>query len=161
MARPINIEWHEQLTTLEKLYKNEKDVQNRMRLQALWLTRQDRPLTEVAEVVGVHYRTVQEWISWYRQGGLSEVLARHHGGHSGPARRLNAEQEAQLKGKADAGEIRSIADGVSWAIEEHDVRYSYWGMRHVFKRLDLKRKVPRPRNPKASTDEQEAWKKGG
>ena len=161
MARPLTIEWSEPPSTLEKLYKTERDVQNRTRLQALFLTRQGRSLTEVAEIVGVHYRTVQQWISWYRQGGLSEVLSRRHGGHSGPARRLSAEQEAELKGKADAGLIRSIADGVRWAIKEHDVHYSYWGMRHVFERLELKRKVPRPGNPKASAVEQEEWKKRG
>jgi transposase len=112
-------------------------------------------------IVGVHYRTLQEWIAWYRQGGIDEVVAHRHGGHSAQERRLRAEQEAELKRKADAGEIRSIADGVKWAQESHQVTYSYWGMRHVFHRLQLKLKVPRPRNPKASAQEQETWKKGG
>lgn len=161
MARRVQIEWQEDEATLKKLYKGEKEVTKRLRLQALWLSRQGRQLTEVAEIVGVHYRTVQEWIAWYRQGGLAEVLARRHGGQGGPQRRLNEEQEAELKAKADAGEIRSIAAGVAWAQEKHQVGYSYWGMRHVFKRLSLRLKVPRPGNPKTSVEEQQAWKKGG
>jgi transposase len=115
----------------------------------------------VSAIIGVHYRTVQDWLNWYRAGGINAVLAHRHGGHSGPARRLSAEQEAELKRKADAGEMRSIADGVKWAQESHQVSYTYWGMRHVFHRLKLRLKVPRPHNPKASAQEQEAWKKGG
>jgi hypothetical protein len=34
-------------------------------------------------------------------------------------------------------------------------------MRHVFERLDLKKKVPRPQAPKADPARQEAWKKRG
>jgi transposase len=68
---------------------------------------------------------------------------------------------AELKAAASAGQVRSIWDGVQWAQEQHDVRYTYWGMRGVFARLGLRKKVPRPRNPKASAEQQEAWKKGG
>jgi len=160
MAR-LEIEWQDNAESLERRYQAEKDVQKRRRLHALWLLRQGRRLAEVCEIIGVHYRTLQAWIAWYRQGGLDEVVAHRHGGHSAQERRLSAEQEAELKRKADAGEIRSIADGVKWAKESHQVAYTYWGMRHVFHRLHLNLKVPRPRNPKANAEEQEAWKKGG
>ncbi len=76
-------------------------------------------------------------------------------------RRLNAEQEAELKAKADAGEIRRIADGVRWVQETHQVQYTYWGMRHVFSRLRLRLKVRRPHNAKASEHEQADLEKGG
>ena len=66
---------------------------------------------------------------------------------------------AELKAKAEAGEIRTIQDGVDWA-KTHDVAYTYWGMRGVFGRLGLKKKVPRPKSPQTSDEEQEAWKKG-
>jgi transposase len=161
MAGRVEIEWQDSVESLKKRYQAEKDVQKRRRLHALWLVRQNRTLSEVCEIIGVHYRTMQEWISWYRQGGIEEVVAHRHGGHSAQERRLSVEQEGELKRKADAGEIRSIADGVKWAQESQQVTYTYWGMRHVFHRLQLKLKVPRPRNPQASADEQEAWKKGG
>lgn len=161
MARPFQIKWHEDEQTLYELYKQEKDHQNRTRLQALWLLRQGRSLSQVAEIVGVHYRTVQEWVAWYRQGGVAEVLGHRHGGHGGQERRLTPEQEAELKAKAAAGEIRTIHEGVEWAKQTYQVEYSYWGMRWVFDRLDLKSKVPRPQSPQASLSQQEAWKKGG
>ncbi|HXF06516.1 MAG TPA: helix-turn-helix domain-containing protein [Blastocatellia bacterium] len=43
------------------MYKQEKDDQDRKRLQALWLLRQGRLVKEVAEIVGVHFGTVREW----------------------------------------------------------------------------------------------------
>jgi transposase len=124
------------------------------------LLRQGRALTDVAETVGVHYRTVQRWVTWYRAGGVCEVEAHRVGGHGAPARRLSVEQEATLKAKAARGEIRSVGEGVQWA-EAEGVAYTYWGMRWVFARLGLKKKVPRPQNPKAWPQAQAAWKKGG
>lgn len=161
MARKLQIEWQDDAEALGAAYRAAKDTQSRQRLQALWLIRQGKPMTETAKIVGVHYRTVQEWVSWYRQGGIEAFLARRHGGSRVHSRRLSAEQEAELKENADAGEIHRIEDGVRWAQENHQVDYTYWGMRHVFARLGLRQKVPRPRNPKASEADQEAWKKGG
>jgi len=161
MARKVEVNWQEDEATLYHQYKHEKDPQNRTRLQALWLVRSGRTIKAAAEVIGVGYRTVQEWIGWYRQGGLAEVLSRRHGGHSGPPRRLTPQQETELKAKAEAGEIRAIGDGVAWAEETYGVKYTYWGMRWVFARLDLRPQVPRPHSPKASEAEQAAWKKGG
>jgi transposase len=159
MARKLQIDWHETEDELFRLYKQEKDRQNRTRLQALWLLRPGRAVKEVAGLVGVHYRTVQEWVAWYRNGGVDEVLQRRHGGHGGQERRLSEEQEAELKAQSEAGEIRTIHDGVAWA-KTHGVDYTYWGMRWVFYRLGLKKKVPRQKAPQASAAEQETWKKG-
>lgn len=160
MARKLKIEWQEAAEKLKKLYQKEKDHQKRTRLQALWLIRTGKPMSEVAPIVGVHYRTVQEWIAWYRKGGVAEVLKHRRGGHGGVKSRMTKEQEQELVTKSKAGEIHSIWDGVDWAAKEHQVSYTYWGMRSVFQRLDLTKKVPRPKSPKASEENQEAWKKG-
>jgi transposase len=158
MARKLQIEWQEDADELKERYQREKDHQNRTRLQALWLVRTGKPMSEVARIVGVHYRTTQEWMAWYRGGGVAEVLSRRHGGvHS----QLTKEQDEELIDKSKAGELRSIWDGVDWAAKEYQVEYTYGGMRGVFKRLKLAKKVPRPKSPKASTEDQMAWKKGG
>lgn len=161
MPQRLQIEWQEDEATLKRRYLAEKNPQSRTRLQALWQLRRGRTTREVAELVGKHPRTIQDWIAWYRQGGLEEVLQRHHGGHGGKQSRLTDEQMAELKAAASEGQIRCIQDGVQWAQEQHRVSYTYWGMRSVFVRLELRKKVPRPRNPKASAAQQEAWKKGG
>jgi len=73
---------------------------------------------------------------------------------------LTQAQEAQLQAKANADAIGTIQDGVDWARETHQVAYTDWGMRWVFERLALRQKVPRPRFPKASAAQPEAWKRG-
>ena len=161
MARKQKIEWQEDADELKVRYQQEKDAQKRTRLQALWLVRTGQPMSTVAPVVGVHYRTVQEWIAWYRVGGVAEMLKHKRGGHGGLKSRLTAEQETELVTKSKAGEIHTIWDGVEWAKNEHQVNYTYWGMRSVFQRLNLTKKVPRPKSPKAPEKDQEAWKKGG
>jgi transposase len=114
----------------------------------------------VAELLGVHPSSVSRWLDWYREDGLAGVLARRHGGSGGPTPYLGAEALEALRERAEAGEIRTIHDGVVWAEEEHGVSYSYWGMRHIYERLGLKKKVARPKSPKASEEAQDAWKKG-
>jgi transposase len=161
MGRRLQVEWQEDEATLKQYYLSEKDAQNRTRLQALWQLRRGRTIAEVAEMVGKHPRTIQDWVAWYRQGGLAEVLGRRHGGQGGRQSWLTDEQMDELKAAASAGEVRCIQDGVQWAQEQHGVTYTYWGMRGVFARLELRKKVPRPRNPQASAEQQEAWKKGG
>ena len=160
MARKLQIKWQEEAEELKELYQKEKDHQNRTRLHALWLIRTEQSMSKVAPIVGVHYRTVQEWIAWYRIGGVAEVLKHRRGGHGGVKSRLTEGQEEELVSRSKAGEIHSIWDGVDWAAKEHQVSYTYWGMRSVFRRLDLAKKVPRPKSPKASEEDQEAWKKG-
>jgi transposase len=160
-GRPLRIDWQEDEQTLYRLYKQEKDHQNRARLHALWLIRQGRSMKEVAQIVGVHYRTVQEWVAWYRKGGVEEVLQHRHGGHGGPKRRLTSQQEDELEEQASQGEIRTIWEAVDWIDKQFGVKYTYWGMRWVFQRLKWKSKVPRPISPQASEEAQEAWKKGG
>nr|BAL53487.1 transposase [uncultured Chloroflexota bacterium]BAL53997.1 transposase [uncultured Chloroflexota bacterium] len=161
MARRLQIEWQEDEATLKQLYMKEKDAQSRTKLQALWHLRQGRTIAEVAEIVGKHPRTIQDWIAWYRQGGVAEVLRRRHGGHGGRQLYLTTEQMTELKQAAREGKFRRVQDGIEWVKERYKVAYTYSGMHGVFRRLELRKKVPRPRNPQASAEEQMAWKKGG
>lgn len=158
-GRPLVIEWQDSKRKLARLYREEPDRQHRSQLQALMLLRQGRQLAEVAVIVGVSYRTVQRWVDWYRQGGVAEVRRHRLGGHGCAPRRLSPAQEAALSAQAAAGQIRTVWEGVHWA-EGKGVSYSYWGMRGVFARLRLHKKVPRPCNPKASPSQQRRWKKG-
>ena len=89
------------------------------------------------------------------------MLSRRNGGHGGRQPWLNQEQEDELRRKADAGDFRAIAEAIDWVKQTFQITYTYWGMRSLFDRMKLKKKVPRPSNPKASAVEQEAWKKGG
>lgn len=159
MGRQWQCAWQHSEQELFQADDQAADGRLRSRLHALWLLRGGRPLAEVATIMGVAYRTVQTWVRWYRHGGVAEV-ARHRQGGGAPAK-LSAEQHRALKAQADTGGFRTQWDAMQWIHDQFGITYTYGGMRHVFRRLRLKKKVPRPQNPKASEVEQAAWKNKG
>jgi len=158
--RRLQVDWKESEAELKRLSLKEKDAQNRMRLQALWLFRKGEYIHKVAAIVGCHARSVQDWVAWYRQGGLAEVLKHRKGGKRRNGGRLNEVQLGELKQKAAGGQFRRVQDVVEWVKERYGVTYTCSGMYTLLQRLGLRKKVPRPFHPKASLEEQEAWKKG-
>ena len=108
IGRPFRVDWRTGDTpdTLKAAYLAQRDGTLRTRLHGLWLLRTGRKLAEVASVVGVHYRTVQEWVGWYRQGGVEEVLSHKMGG-SGTPRYLSAKQERELVQEVSTGRFRT------------------------------------------------------
>lgn len=161
MGQRIQVEWQETAEELKQLYKQERHPQRRTRLQALWHLRQGDRIADVVEKVGVAYRSVQNWLKWYRQGGVREVGWRVTGYQSaGVPAHLNALQQRALAAKVERGEFRTVWDAVRWVEDRWGVRYSYHGMYAMLKRHDLHLKVPRPRSDKADPQQQEAWKKG-
>lgn len=161
-GRKLEIAWREadDERALHAAYQRERVGEVRSRLHALWLLRAGKSLTETAAVVGAHYRTVQQWVAWYRAGGLAGVRAPRIGGRGGPARRLQPEHEAALVAQANAVGFATVAEAATWLEEQTGIRYSPWGMRWVLARLGLRPKVPRPLAAKASLEQQAAWKGG-
>ncbi len=80
MEQRIQVEWQETAEELKQLYKQEWHPQRRTRLQAHWYLRQKDRIGDVAAKVGVGYRSVQNWLKWYRQGGVLEVGRRKRAG---------------------------------------------------------------------------------
>ena len=132
----------------------------RLRWHALWLVRQGHSARQAARLVGVHLRTLRRWLAWYRQGGIEGLRGHRIGNWRGRMAYLTSEQEAELVAEAAKGTIPTVAVAMAWVKEHFGVSYTYWGMRSVFQRLKLKKKVPRPLAKRASLEVQGAWKKG-
>ena len=83
IGRPLRIDWHGEDTpeALKAAYRAERDTSLRTRLHGLWLVRSGWQFGEAARAVGVHYRTVQTWVGWYREGGVEGVLSHKMGRH--------------------------------------------------------------------------------
>src|ERR671914_819848 len=96
MGRPLVIAWQEDGTTLFRHYRAEKLSDIKVSLQALRLLREGHSLQETAKIVGVHYVTLQQWVAWYRQGGIGEVRAHRKAGPGQPAW-LTPEQQEQFR----------------------------------------------------------------
>jgi len=162
-GRPLVIAWRmdESEEALRAAYRAEQRADVRPRLQALWLLRSGkRRLGEVADVVGADYRTVQDWVSWYRHGGITEVRAHRRGGH-GRDPFLTLAQQEEVAAEVATGRFRTAAAVGTWIAERYGVRYRQGGIESLLERLRCAPKVPRPLHEKADLAAQEAWKKGG
>jgi transposase len=161
-GRPLVIDWRpgDGEGELKAAYRRERRADVRPRLHALWLLRSGRSVREVAALVGVHERTVQRWLGWYRDGGLAAARAHRQAGRGQPAF-LTAEQQTQLSEQAATGAFRTAAEAQRWVEARFGVRYRPGGMYALLGRLRIHPKVPRPVNPKADQAAQAAWKKGG
>lgn len=156
------VEWKESAEGLYKRYCAERDVERRKRLQALWRVRQGETETEAARQAGVGRRTLARWLSWYRSGGLDEVLCRVPGhGAQGKPCRLTASQQEELVERCGRGEFRTTGEVRRWVEHEWGACYRESGMYSVLSRLEIHPRVPRPRAEKADPQVQNAWKKGG
>jgi len=162
MTRKVSINWAPEDTAdaLHAQYRAEKVAEVRTRLQALWLLRQGQGPTAVAAVVGVSRNSVQQWLRWYRAGGLAEVRAHRRGGHGTPSYLTPAQQE-QLVAEAAQGVFGSAQAVRDWLEERFGVVYTRDSMYTLLPRLGIRLKVPRPRHAKTDSQAQETWKKGG
>lgn len=145
----VQVDWQQDPATLKVAYQSQQNTTVKPRLHLLWLVRQGHTVRQAAQRIGVHYRTAQEWIAWYKQGGLDQVRSRQRGG-KGRQPRLSAAQKEALQ----------VKEGLRFLQEQFGVTYTESGMNKVFSALSLRKKVPRPRNAKASHEVQENFKKG-
>ena len=117
-------------------------------------------LPSVAAAVGVHYRTVQTWVGWYRKGGVAEVVSHKMGG-KGQVPYLSDEAEEQVVREVATGRFRTAGEIREWIAEEYGVTYKMGGIYSLMHRLRCRPKVPRPIHAKANPERQASWKKGG
>jgi transposase len=129
------------------------------RLHLLWLVRDGKQVKEAAFLVGVHVRTGQQWLAWYREGGLPKVVQQKRGG-KGTLPRLDAVGQHKLLEHLSEQGASTALELCKWVEEQFGVVYTDKGMYGLLARLKVKKKVPRPMNVKADAGMQEAYKKG-
>lgn len=162
MGRSLEVEWQESAEELKQKYRAEKHPQRRERLFTFWHLRLGKQVKEIAELMGTSERVIQRWVSWYRAGGLAQVLKRvtGHGTVGAPAY-LSPLQQKALVARVKLGDFRTVWDVMAWVEARWGIGYSYEGMRSVLKRHQCGLKVPRPQSEKADVEQQAAWQKKG
>jgi transposase len=160
-GRPFEVAWRAEDTpeALKAAYQKERNSEVRTRLHGLWLLRCGWRLGMVAQVMGTHYRSVQRWVAWYREGGLSEVR-RHRMGGQGPQPWLSPEAASQVSAAVATGRFRTAWQIRDWIVQQYEASYTLGGVYSLLKRLKCSPKVPRPVHVKADLELQAAWKKG-
>ena len=136
-GRKLRMEWDERDTpeALKGLYRAEMDGKMKERLHGLWLLRSGRTITDVSDVIGVHYSTVQRWVSWYRNGGLNEVLSRRQG-DCGRQPYLDDDEMTLLEWELEEGRFDTAADVRDWIEAQCDVSYTVPGVYSLMKRIN-------------------------
>lgn len=160
-GRPFTLTWRldDSAEALKGAYLGEHDGVIRTRLQALWLLRTGRSLAETTTVLGVHYRTVQRWVEWYRRGGLALVRTRRMGG-VGQTPLLPRDAQEQVAQEVASGRFRTAAEIREWIATTYQAEYTVGGIYTLLGRLGCGLRVPRPIHPRTDLAQQETWKKG-
>jgi ATP-binding cassette subfamily B protein len=78
-GRPLDIIWQESPEEIVRQLRQASSFHQRRRLKAFSMLRNGATLLDASETVGVSHRTMKRWISWYREGGLDELLNRKPG----------------------------------------------------------------------------------
>ena len=116
MGRGVKADWQESSEELKHRYLKEVHPQRRTRLQVLWQLRQGKEVQDVVDSTGASLRSVlrsvHQWLQWYRQDGLAEVLRRVVGHHA--KGNLNRLQQRALVAKVQPGQFRTVWDVVEW-----------------------------------------------
>jgi transposase len=159
MGRPLVIAWQEDTETLFRYYSTEKLPDIKVRLQALWLLHKGHNLGETADIVGVHYVSLQQWVAWYRAGGIAEVRSHRKAG-KGALCWLSPGQQEQFRTEIAEGRFHTAYDAWRWVEESFGIKYQVSSIYSLLARMGAKKRVPRPLAVKASLQTQEEWKKG-
>jgi len=160
-GRPFEVTWQESDTpeALKSAYQRERDPEVRTRLHGLWLLRCGWHLGRVAEATGTHYRSVQRWVAWYRQGGLPEVM-RHKMGGLGRQPLVRLEEEIQVSDAVARGRFRAAWEVRDWIKQQYGASYTLGGVYNLLKRLKCSPKVRSLVCAKTTRQVQATWKKG-
>jgi transposase len=157
----LAINWQEDAATLKQMFLKETNLERRPRLHALWLVCSGHSLTQSALLLAVAYSSVHRWLSWYRKGGLVEVLKHPTGGRQGRPGWLNADQHRQLLSEIEDGRFHTAEDIKEHLQRNYGANYRRSGVYSLLRRARVKKKVPRPHHVQADDHAQAEWKKGG
>jgi transposase len=134
------------------------------RMLAIALVLEGQPRAVAARFCGMDRQTLCDWVHRYNAEGLAGLPDRHGGG---PARKLSAEQEAQVSAWVRSGPDLAEDGVVRWrradlqakiakqfGVELHERSVGKLLHRQGFRRMSV-----RPRHPAADAEAQEAHKK--
>src|SRR3984893_18412981 len=117
---------------VEKQRATEKDARLHKRLSALLWLDEGRTREEVARLLGVHGRTIKNWLKLYLKGGLTALCTLSYKGDVG---NLSVSQGQQLKAEVATGRFKCAAEACAWVEATFGVTFTPAGMRKLLNRL--------------------------
>jgi len=161
MAGVFKLEIAETIDQLKTLLKEQKTVEGKERVQALYLLKLGHVKTigQLAVGLGRDRTTVQRWLRQYRERGISQLLQRQER----IGRRPNIPQWAQAALMKRLGEpegFNSYGEVKDWLEQKLGVSASYKVVHDTVRyRLKAKLKRPRPQSLGHNSRQAKAFKK--
>lgn len=160
-GRPFRVTVSESLEQLEKSLHKARTVSQKERLQMLVWLKQDAVSSrnELAARCHRNVATITRWLSRYKQGGLSALLATRHA--PGATRKIQGEALEKLKARlAESKGFGSYGEIQQWLKETCQLTVEYGTLYRVVRyELKAKPKVPRPRARQQDPRKLNAFKK--
>lgn len=144
---------------LKVLENKENNVRVRKRLQLLRILKSGLTpyLTEACRMVGYtdkHGRAI--WQKYQAEGLAGYALLKYSRQKRG---KLSYEQEALVNQRAAEVGFGSHLEAQVYIFDQFGINLAISNVGKLFKRLEVRAKVPRPRNRLSSEEEQQAYKK--
>ncbi len=128
---------------LTRRARSELKALQRDRYRAVLLALEGKEAIEIAQALGCSRRSVQDWVYWYRDGGIDNLVP---GKSTGRPTKLPGGREAQLLARLDAGPQPEDGvctlrgnDVVAILEREFGVKYSLDGAYDLLERLGYSR----------------------
>lgn len=142
--------------------RGRKDLDMAERIQGLLLVSEGVGERRAAQIVGVGHRTLQDWISRYRRGGLGALVK---GPYPGRKPKLTHEQLVELDRIIEQGPESAGLDTGVWTAplaaelvrKLFGVRYHPDHMRRILRRLRFSVQLPTRELSRADPEEQTLW----
>ena len=156
------IENHHSQEQLKDLIRKQSNARIALRLQAVLLAEQGKAAVEIAKLLPLSRRTIQNRISRYNQHGFEGLKDKHAGGNRF---KLDEQQKQKLTNYIDAqaidpcGGVRRAEDLRDWMKQNIGVLYSLSGVYYLLHSLGYSCLMPRPRHHKANLQLQQQFKK--
>jgi transposase len=119
---------------LQTRYQETNNRRWQERIQCVLLKGQGLTLEAIGEVVPYHINTISEWIRCYAEDGLEGLCVWQY---QGSPRRLDAQQQAEVKAEVSQVRYSRVKDIVAWVEQRWQVSYSEDGMRELLHNLGL------------------------
>ena len=114
--RPIDV--HHQAAQVLAQERIERIPWKCQRLQAIRLALEGQETyRRIAEIVRATSGTLCQWIGWFRQGGIAELLNHANGAGGGKVPRFNPQQWERFRAELAQGQWRTARDAQRWLQE--------------------------------------------
>ena len=162
MARISKLEVTQSVKELTILLRKQSKHKNMQRIQALLYITQNTFKTrkELSLHMGINRRTLEKWLSDYRQGGIESMLIL--GTRNRKSKCISPAIDIELNKRLQNPNLgfSSYVEAQQWLLEEHNLDVKYNTVReHLIRRFKTKIKSPRKSHIKKDDKAAEAFLK--